>query len=166
MTVQIDRLRSPDLQAALAIQCEIYPDELIECSSVFSSRLALSNSYCLAAKSAGQLTGYLIAHGWWSNSPPQLGTVLTSPAPSEVLYVHDLGVSRYGRGQGLGAKLVNRALAMASSDGVREAQLIAVRGADAFWRRLSFLGGTTSSEIESKLRSYGPNSVWMTREIG
>lgn len=166
MKIQIGKLQSHDLEAVIAIQREIYPEALIESASVFSSRLRLDSSYCLAAKSEGTLVGYLIAHGWLSNSPPALGAVLTDPELSEILYIHDLGVSRDGRGAGVGRGLIDHATAMAADDSLAEAQLIAVRGAESFWKHLGFDKSGASSTIDNKLQSYGSDSVWMTRPLG
>jgi ribosomal protein S18 acetylase RimI-like enzyme len=166
MPVDLSKLRPTDLPAVLAIEAEIYPAALVEDLSVFSNRLDLPGNYCLAAKKEGALVGYLIAHAWQSNSPPSLGVMLPTPARRDVLYIHDLGVSRHGRGERVGRALVGRALGLAASDGMTEAQLIAVQGAESFWRQLGFANTAVPSGLGSKLRSYGVGSVWMTRPIG
>jgi ribosomal protein S18 acetylase RimI-like enzyme len=163
-SVRIERLTLADLPAALAIQREVYPGELIEGSPAFASRIQLPDSYCLAAR-IGPLIGYLLAHGWLADTPPKLNEELVFSDRRDVMYIHDLGVSPSCRDLGVGRALVERALAMAASDGLREAQLIAVQGADRFWRRLDFSEGAASPQVRAKLRGYGDHSIWMTRKI-
>jgi hypothetical protein len=64
------------------------------------------HSYCLAAVRGETLVAYLLAHGWASQSPPPVGTILDSDrqSASEVLFIHDVAVSTAGRGMGLGRK--------------------------------------------------------------
>ncbi|MXO75330.1 GNAT family N-acetyltransferase [Altererythrobacter aerius] len=164
--VRLDPLQVSDVEAVLAIQHDVYPAALVEDRPVFLSRIALPRSYCLAAREGARLIGYLVAHGWFANAPPPLGAVLTAEAPGDVLYIHDLGVSREGRGSGIGRTLALRAMELAAGDGIKEAQLIAVGGAEPFWRRLGFAEGAAAARIRPKLQGYGPGSRWMTRRIG
>ncbi|WP_137679899.1 GNAT family N-acetyltransferase [Aurantiacibacter suaedae] len=165
-TVAIDALRLPDLPAALAIQAEAYPPFLREGESAFASRIALSASYCLAARREGQLLGYLLAHGWRRQSPPAVGAILHDGEPSEVLFLHDLSVSASGRGLAIGRKLAERALALAAQDGLRRAELIAVEGAARYWSKLGFVAEPVSRALAEKVRGYGEAACWMTRAIG
>ena len=165
-TVAIDALRLPDLPAALAIQAEAYPAFLREGESAFASRIALTASYCLAARRDGQLLGYLLAHGWRRLSPPAVGAILGDGAPSEVLFLHDLSVAAAGRGLAIGRKLVERAFALAVQDGLRTAELIAVAGAAGYWGKLGFVAEPVSRELAEKVGGYGEAACWMTRAIG
>ena len=164
-TLSVAPLTRGDLPAALGLQRETYPPFLVEDEAVFLNRLDLTASYCLAAKQAGQLGGYLLAHGWRRRSPPALGTLVDDGAPSEVLFIHDLAVAPGCRGQGVGERLIARAFAMAAHDGLRSAELIAVEGAAGYWRRLGFTAGALSDALSAKVRPYGTLACWMTRDI-
>jgi predicted N-acetyltransferase YhbS len=161
----IDQLQASDLAAALAIQSEVYPPSLVEDEAVFHSRLNLESSYCLAARQGARMLGYILAHGWWADNPPPLGTVTEAEAPNQVLFIHDLAVSAAGRGLRVGQNLVARAFSMASAAGIPVAQLIAVEGAAPYWRRLGFVETPTSDELGAKVASYGSDARWMTRDI-
>lgn len=125
-----------DVAEALAIQARIYPPALVESEAVFRDRIALPGGFCLAARIAGRLAGYLLAYRWRAGSPPPIGA-LAGGAPAdggalrEVLFIHDLAVDPAGRGLRLGTRMVERALAAAADAGLREAQLVAVEGRTA-----------------------------------
>ena len=160
-----DRLTNADITEALAIQSRLYPPALVESEAVFLNRISLSASYCLCARKAGEMVGYLLAHGWRSGSPPPIGTVLDTGTPSEILYIHDLAVSPAGRGLALGRLLVERAFAAAAEHGLREAQLVAVEGAHGYWSRLGFGEPQVTPELKAKLATYGEDARWMTRSV-
>ena len=165
-TVAIDALCLSDLPAALAIQAEAYPEFLREGESAFASRITLTRSYCLAARCDGQLLGYLLAHGWRRASPPPVGAILDDTVPSEVLFLHDLSVASAGRGLAIGRQLVEQAFALAASDGLHRAELIAVEGAAVYWSRLGFVAEPVSAELQEKVSCYGNSACWMARSIG
>lgn len=159
-------LRPSDLPAALALQSQTYPSFLLEDEAAFASRLRVAAPYCLAATRGEALIGYLLAHGWPSQAPPPVGSVLAPDAPSEVLFLHDLAVSAAGRGEGVGRKLVARAFELAARDGLRIAELIAVEGAASYWRTLGFVETFAPPGLAAKVAGYGPEARWMTRQIG
>lgn len=154
-----------DLPAALAIQSAVYPSFLVETADAFASRLHVSTQFCLAAAYHGKLVAYLLAHGWPQQSPPTIGAILTTPASSEVLFLHDLAVSPNGRGLGLGRKMVERAFELAAHQKLTRAELIAVEGAATYWRTLGFAQADVSVELGAKLELYGQDAQWMSREI-
>ena len=165
LALAVRRLGSDDLPAALRIQSEVYPEFLREDEKAFASRLDVAAPYCLAAALDGELVGYLLAHGWPSQSPPPVGSILPHDAPSEILYIHDLAVGTAGRGLAVGRMLVSSAFELAARDGLRHAELIAVEGAASYWRRLGFVEAICSEEVAAKVASYGPKALWMSRAI-
>jgi GNAT superfamily N-acetyltransferase len=158
-------LEKRDLPAALAIQSAVYPPFLVEPAHAFASRLDVSAQFCLAAVSKGELVAYLLAHGWPQQSPPPVGAVLSPSASSEVLFIHDLAVGSNARGLGLGRRLVHQTFELAASQKLARAELIAVKGAAAYWRTLGFAETDISAELEAKVALYGRDARWMTREI-
>lgn len=163
--ILIRPLRPADLADALAIQEASYPAFLREDAPAFLSRLEIDASYCFAATRDGTLIAYILAHGWPSQSPPSVGTILPRRAAREVLFIHDLAVARAGRGTGVGRRLVAEALRQAASNGLATAELIAVEGAADYWRTLGFGEAPCSPDLAAKLASYGPAARWMTRPI-
>lgn len=161
----IDDLRVSDLPSALSIQSELYPEYLVESRQAFLSRLSLKNSCCFAARQGEQILGYIVAHGWQADDPPSLGTVVATGEQSDVLFIHDLAVSGSGRGGGIGKKLVEHAFDFARSNGMTIAQLVAVEGADRYWRGLGFAETQAAGKLRAKVLGYGANARWMTRLI-
>ena len=164
--VSIRPLSPADLPAALAIQAASYPAFLCEDQAAFLSRLEIAASCCLAAVRGETLIAYILAHGWPGEAPPPVGTVLPRRAASEVLFSHDLAVASMGRGTGLGRRLVREAFALAGDLNLSRAELIAVEGAAAYWRRLGFDEAPCTPALATKVASYGPAARWMTRAIG
>lgn len=163
--VAVRRLDAGDLPAVLAIQCHAYPVFLREDIAAFASRLDLPDTYCLGAMDDGTLVAYLIAHGWPGEAPPPVGAVVTAEPASEVLFVHDLAVSPAGQGLGIGRMLVERAIEMAASDGLTRAELIAVEGAESYWRTLGFAEAEMPRHLAEKVAAYGLEARWMARNI-
>lgn len=158
-------LQVDDLPAAMEIQSAGYPAFLVEDVDAFLSRLETTPSFCLAAIRDGQLAGYLIAHGWARQAPPPLSCRLPRNAPDDILFIHDLSVASVGRGAGIGEQLVMHVFQMAAEYGLREAELIAVEGADVYWSALGFAEGMMSSALAAKVSAYGSKAKWMTRHI-
>jgi GNAT superfamily N-acetyltransferase len=154
-----------DLPSALALQALIYPNNLKEAEPAFASHLNPRPSYCLTGVVAGKLAGYLLAHGWRRDAPPAIGMVVSAGAWHDVLYIHDLAVAPNARGTGLGRALAKRAIILASRDGIRKAELVAVEGADRFWASIGFRASHASSSIAEKVDAYGPMAKWMCRAI-
>lgn len=119
----------------------------------------------MAARRAGALIGYLLAHGWPRGSPPAVGTVLDPLAARDVLFLHDLALAPAARGLGVGERLVAAALDAARRDGLTDAELIAVEGAAGYWRRLGFREAPMTDVLAAKVAGYGMAARWMTRRL-
>lgn len=142
-----------------------YPPFLIEPAEAFASRIDHPAGYCLAARRAGVLIGYLLAHGWPRGSPPAVGTILDPGAAREVLFLHDLALSPAARGLRVGERLVAAALEAARHDGLTEGELVAVEGAADYWRRLGFVQAPTTPTLAAKVAGYGDAARWMRRPL-
>jgi ribosomal protein S18 acetylase RimI-like enzyme len=165
-SASIRRFARRDLAAALTIQTQVYPALLVESEAAFASRLDAAHPYCLAATVEEQLAGYLLAHGWHRNSPPELGAPLSGAGPVEILFIHDLAVATTGQGLGIGRRLVDHAFDLAVHDGLKSAELVAVEGAAGFWKNMGFVTLDATPEIVAKLAGYGRGATWMGRLIG
>ncbi|WP_010546221.1 GNAT family N-acetyltransferase [Sphingomonas elodea] len=153
------------LPQALALQAQVYPAFLVEPRQAFASRLHVAAPYCLAAERDQLLVAYLLAHGWPSEAPPDVGSVLDPDMRGDALFLHDLAVSPAARGTGAGRALVEHALARAAADGLRRAELIAVEGAADFWSRMGFTADPPAPALAAKVAAYGPRARWMTRML-
>lgn len=158
-------LRTEDLPQALALQSQVYPAFLVEPAAAFASRLSVAAPHCLAAERDGVLLAYLLAHGWPAGEPPPVGAVLDAGRTGDTLFLHDLAVSAAARGSGIGTALVARAFAQAAAAGLTRAELIAVEGAAAYWKRLGFVAATPSSALAARAAAYGPAAQWMWRAL-
>lgn len=157
-------MRPSDLPAALALQERVYPAFLVEPEPAFASRLRVAAPYCLAAEREGRLIAYLLAHAARGEMPPPVGAVLPPSLTGDVLFLHDLAVSAAARGSGAGRMLVEQALARAAADGRHRAELIAVEGAAAYWRRLGFVDLVPlPPALAEKVAAYGAGARWMWR---
>ena len=103
--------------------------------------------------------GYLFCHPWHSDTPPALGKKLAQlPANADRFYIHDLAILPAGRGKKLADQLIEHALQWAKQSQFNQAMLVAVLGADAFWRKHQF-----SSKPSTQLSGYGEGAVCMQR---
>lgn len=158
-------LTDKDLESAIEIQAEVFPEFMREDRAAFASRLAMPASFCLVATLREQPIAYILAHGWRRQSPPAIGTVLDPRTPAKVMFIHDLAVSRAGRGSGIGQRLVAQTFVQAAAAGLREAELIAVEGAHTYWRTLGFTEPVVPIALAQKVAEYGEVARWMARVI-
>ncbi|WP_246152342.1 GNAT family N-acetyltransferase [Sphingomonas montanisoli] len=148
------------------MQNQSYPAFLCEEPAAFASRMLVPGSLCLAAIRSDRLIAYLIAHGSAARSPFPVGHVLgPGDAGHDVLFIHDLCVSTAGRGIDLGRRIIDHAFDLATTAGLRRAELIAVEGAESYWRGLGFVEEEVSPALAAKVASYGADARWMARDI-
>ena len=161
--IRLRTMRTSDLDAILAIQSQCYCDELIESRTALASRHQLAPDCCWIAECEGKVRGYLLAHPWQGEQPPQLDSPLPAlPESCDLLFLHDMALSPAVRGLGIAPKLMDKALQYARQRGFRHASLVAVQGADRYWQRLGF---TPYSLPTSKLARYGHGAQAMLRRI-
>ena len=156
---------SSDIPACLAIQSACYPAPLNEPASKYLARLQLYPRGCMVALDAGgSIVGYVQSHPWHSDAGvPCVDTEAPAlpPSPSS-FFIFDSAVLPAGRGCGVGAALADACEREAASiDGVQELRLVAVLGAEAFWRRRGFLEEGLVTEGYGGVRA-----VHMRRKVG
>ena len=135
--------------------------------------MAAGRTLCLglgappAAGGGEALRGYAIALPWHSSRAPQWNHATAStggPAAAsapDCVYLHDFAIAPAHRGQRLAALLLRQVLQNARAAGLRQAVLVAVQGADAWWLRHGF----TPAAPPQPLASFGAAAVWMTRGL-
>jgi len=162
-TVNIRPVDATDLRGILAVQRACYGDGFLEPGDALASRWARSPALCLVAVEGPEVVGYLLSHAWHAWSPPKLHVPLPKADAADVLwFVHDMAIAPAGRGRGLGEHLYATARMAAQAQGLTQSRLVAVQGADAFWRRLGYQPAAIAPDALTTLRSvYGDNAELM-----
>lgn len=152
-----------DLPGILAVQQACYGDGFLEPGDALASRWARSPAMCLVALRDAEVVGYLLSHAWHAWTPPKLHVPLPAADGADVLwFVHDMAIAPAGRGQLLGERLYATACAAAQAQGLRQSRLVAVQGADVFWRRLGYQSADIDSAQLTALRIiYGADAELM-----
>jgi len=158
-----------DLAAVMAIAAEVHPD-YPEDAAVFAERLGLYPQGCMVLETrqaaGARPGGYLISHPWTLAAPPALNSLLGALPPFPVLYyLHDLALAPAARGTGAARAAVARAVAMAEQGGLDRLGLVAVNGAEAFWRRCGFTPSADGA-LQAAARKYDAAATYMTRDVG
>lgn len=154
-----------DLPGILAVQQACYGDGFLEPGDALASRWARSQDMCLVALQGAEVVGYLLSHAWHAWTPPKLHVPLPVADAAAVLwFVHDMAIAPAGRGQRLGERLYAAARTAALAQGLNQSRLVAVQGADVFWRRLGYQPVAMDREHQITLRAiYGNDAQWMER---
>lgn len=164
----IRSILADDLPGILAVQQACYGDGFLESGDALASRWARSPALCLVALRGGEVVGYLLSHAWHAWTPPKLHVPLpvanAADAADVLWFVHDMAIAPAGRGQRLGEQLYATAFASAHAQGLRHSRLVAVQGADVFWRRLGYRSAEVDSAASAALRAiYGTDAELMER---
>jgi ribosomal protein S18 acetylase RimI-like enzyme len=132
---------------------------------VFDERIRLAPSGCYVLDGKAGLIGYMFSHPWTRHRPPALHEMLGEiPREADCWYIHDVAVDAAGRGGGQVRAIIDRVLRVAADAGYRVAMLVAVSGADGYWRKLGFEDATTEA-LRRKLKDYGDDAVYMERAL-
>ncbi|MFC0283122.1 GNAT family N-acetyltransferase [Camelimonas abortus] len=156
-------MAAADLPGVLALAEAVHPD-YPEDAAVFAERLRLFPEGCLTLETQAGLAGYLVAHPWTAGRPPALNSLLGAlPARPQLYYLHDLALAPAARGSGAAPAAVALAAQTAARLGLGRMALVAVGGADGFWRRCGFAPAAEPA-LQEAARRYDPHALYMTRE--
>lgn len=153
-------MRVGDLAAVAAISDAVH-GAFTEPRSVYAERLALYPQGChVLARGNKAAIGYLIGHPWPADAVlPAIGKPIGAVSGgADGYYLHDLALMPAARGQGAAQAATALVLAQARVEGARAVMLIAVNGADRFWRTQGF------AEVPGDL-PYGAGTMAMRRAI-
>ncbi|MFP4592698.1 GNAT family N-acetyltransferase [uncultured Ralstonia sp.] len=152
-----------DLPGILAVQRACYGDGFLEPGDALASRWARSPATCLVALQGAEVVGYLLSHAWHTWAPPKLHVPLpAADGPDTLWFVHDMAIAPPGRGRRLGERLYATACAAAQAQGLQQSRLVAVQGADGFWRRVGYLPAPLDTGPLQALRAvYGSDAQLM-----
>ncbi|MCH1928731.1 GNAT family N-acetyltransferase [Shewanella sp. A25] len=146
-----------DWEAILAIQDECYSQLEPEPLEVLQSKWLVSPQSCFIIEANNTVVGYCLAHPWTSNKPPALYQELSYLPEADTLYLHDIAISAKAQGLGAGAKALNELKQLAHQLTLHSLSLVAVQGADSYWRKMGF----TPKAIEKDLSSYTDDAMYM-----
>jgi len=155
--MQLRRITSADWSAILLIQEECYPQIEPESLEVLHSKWLISPQSCFVIASGTQVVGYCLAHPWVAGSPPSLEQILVAATNPDTLYLHDIALSSKVQGQGAGKLALLALVDHARELSLPSISLVAVQGADSYWRRQGFI----AQPIEKSLESYTPDACYM-----
>ncbi|WP_088185665.1 GNAT family N-acetyltransferase [Sphingobium sp. Z007] len=152
-------MRGADIPAVAAISDAVH-GAYTERADIYAERLQLYPAGCWMLERVGAALGYLISHPWQGDQPPALNApILAIPATADRYYLHDLALLPQARGTGAAADAVQLVVDHTDSAGFARITLIAVNGADAFWRKQGFL------PVANNGVGYGKDSLAMERPV-
>ncbi|WP_052365064.1 GNAT family N-acetyltransferase [Halotalea alkalilenta] len=160
-------MRETDLPAVLRLQAACYHELEPESQATLESKRAASTRSCWVAERDGQALAYLFTLPWRFDAPPALDARCEGlPLAPDTLYVHDLAIAPEARGQGIGERLVEAALAFGRAEGLERSSLIAVQGAQRYWCRHGYRPlDPLSATIAARLESYPSGACYMWRTL-
>ncbi|RAL17488.1 uncharacterized protein BO97DRAFT_439377 [Aspergillus homomorphus CBS 101889] len=156
------RLTPSDIEGLMRVADEVHPG-LPESSEIFIERVQLYPEGCLALEENGQICGYAISHPIRQGQAPALNSLLgTIASDADQYYIHDVAILPRLRGRNLAAEGIGRLLAVASR--YPATCLVSVYGTESFWGRFDFVSRPVDGGLREKLRAYGDDSVYLSRE--
>jgi GNAT superfamily N-acetyltransferase len=158
------RAVSSDLDGVLSVQAVVFP-AFQEAKATFAERLRLYPAGFFVAKENADIKGYLVSYPAHRFQPPPLDTLIGDISPDcDAYYVHDLSLLPEMRGRGAAVAMVEAMTEVARNAGFTRMALIAVGGADIFWRRFGFVTVPVQA-LEARLLAYGADAVYMERPL-
>ncbi|EPZ5839207.1 GNAT family N-acetyltransferase [Vibrio cholerae] len=144
----------------LKLQAEVYHLVEPESLEVLRDKWLRSPSSCFTYRDDEQLIGYLLAHSWNSRTPPKLFNKLPKGTEGSILFLHDLAVSNHTFGKGIGSKMIEHLVNVATASGYKEILLVSVQNSMQFWQKQGF------TIVEQEVcNSYGDSAQLMKRVL-
>ncbi len=143
------------------IQAQAYCDLEPESLAVLQSKWLRSPESCFVYQKADKTVGYLLAHRWHSLSPPKLYQTLPEEVSGDILFLHDLALSQEAAGEGIGSKMIEYLVALATKADYRKIVLVSVQASERFWGKQGFQT-ITSESVDS---AYGEEAALMVRSL-
>ncbi|KAH0562323.1 hypothetical protein GP486_002988 [Trichoglossum hirsutum] len=157
-------MSASDIEGLVRVADEIHPN-LLEGDHVFAERAKLFPDGCLVLVEGDddQICGYAVSHPIRHRQLPALDSLLGDIAPDATqYYIHDVAVVPRLRGRGLATEGVHRLLALAHR--YPTTCLVSVYGTAPFWRRFGFVPEPVDAGLAEKLRSYGDDATYLSRQ--
>ncbi|MFB2755587.1 MULTISPECIES: GNAT family N-acetyltransferase [Shewanella] len=150
-----------DWDAILQIQEECYSQLDPEPLHVLQSKWHVSPQSCFVFEVNESVVGYCLAHPWTTNMPPALYEPITHLPKADTLYLHDIAISAKAQGLGAGSKALMRLKQLADRFNLSSLSLVAVQGADSYWRKMGF----KPKAIDKCLGSYTDDAMYMIYKL-
>ncbi len=130
-----------------------------ESVAAYAERIALSPEGSLVLARGDDILGHFLSHPWRRGAVPEINAMLGAiPDDADGWYIHDVVIAPEARGGGFAATALEMIAAAARARGIGVLTLIAVGGADRFWRRLGFEPGAAA-------RPLAADKVYMERPV-
>jgi len=153
-------IRESDWPEILKIQKECYTQEFMEDLDSLQSRWIFSGDSCFVAEKDNAVIGYALSHPWHENDSPVLNLPLQLLPESDLLYIHDIAISRVSRRMGAANLLIKELIFHSEKNNFTLLALTAVQGNHTFWEKYGFRIVKNAGE----LKGYGDNAFYMKRE--
>ena len=162
--IEVRPLAVSDIPAVCETQALAYEDaSLHEPPETFAAYLRAFPAGSLAAVADDSLVGYAVGHPWLRGVPLPLDiTELELPTAPTCFHVHDIAVRV--KGAEVGRRLLRQLVEVAAEEQLELLDLIAVEGADTYWRRFGFR--PSEPETHAAMGRYGSAAVYMVAPIG
>lgn len=143
------------------VQSAAYSQVAPEALDVLTSKWLRSPECCFVYEKAEKIVGYLIAHSWDREAPPKLFQTLPTGTEGEILFLHDLAVSKDASSKGIGRYMVTHLLRKAEELGFREIRLVSVQASFDFWQKQGF----SPTKNQGVCAGYGEGAQMMSQAI-
>lgn len=155
-----------DVPAVLNVQRECYAAVTLEDEATIRARLDTAPDSAWIAEDERGVCAYLVCYRSSVGKVTPLGGHFDIPRDPDSLYLHDLAISRRGKGAGTGSMLVRHALAQAAVEGLRYSTLVSVQDSRPFWQRLGYEVFEPLERAQStNLRSYEGQAWYMVKAL-
>lgn len=161
--VEIRKACMYDLEHIMNIQTQCYKSDLIEDYDVFKG--ILQHDLSFVAEYDGGLIGYLLVHFSKRDTVPLLHSLPSKKEYQEdnTLFIHDMSVLPTYQCNGIGRNLIIRFEETRTT--ATMVQLIAVNGAQNFWKKIGFEERTDKNLSKDQIANYGGFCVFMEKWI-
>lgn len=157
-------MHQSDFEAVMALQSLCYFDGLPESRESLFAKFVVSPSSCFVATQDARLAAYLFAIPWNISAPPDLNSQHCDlPDLLDCMYLHDLAIAPFARGQHLGSRMFKHLLGHLPRYGFNQLSLVAVQGSTGFWKNQGFIAVKGNASLSKKLETYGGSAVFMIR---
>lgn len=157
--MEIKKIEPHDYEYIVGLQNRVHPSSLRESKVVLTSKAYASPDTCFVALDKEGRWGYILAIPYPKDDTPTLTESIDPMDEKENLFVHDCIVEPDCRGKGVAGKLLNRVEKVAVKRGFKQISLVAVVGADSYWKQRGF------APSKVPVTDYGDDAVYMVKDI-
>ncbi|WP_310734231.1 GNAT family N-acetyltransferase [Shewanella sp. SR44-3] len=150
MPIQLRPIKLNDWPEILAIQAQCYTELEPESLAVLQNKVQLGANTCFAITHKNLLIGYCLAHPWKKGLSIALNKQLCGLDETDCLYLHDIALLPSAQGLGIGERVLNALIDAAHQLALDSICLVAVQGAQHYWRRHGFSPQQTQTLLAHK----------------